>query len=1281
MSARAVGARVAAIVAVLTVASSALISQVDANWPWWAAAALGVVVLLTAGLTGWLWLQTAGSSPRNGDLPQAKAGVDPVTRKDGDTVDWVSGEIIDPRPLDSKMDLAHFTGRKWLIDRIDAYIRDNPRGYVVVEAEAGVGKSALAAHLARTRSYVCHFTSLQDGRSPERARRNLTAQLIVAWQLQDLAPEAGAEGLELLRVLEAAANRRNATSQEPLVLIVDGLDEADRAPGHGRDTDTDIPLGLPRPRDLPPGVFIVATCRVGTPLPALHGPLVARYPIHVKGADNIADMDRFVTNTVTGVSPQRELVCILQKHGVDSDLFVKSLLDRCGGVWIYLRYVLDDILTERRSPADVQTLPKDLIGYYREQISSWSGDAKRWQSLRLPVVATLVALRRPVTRAEIARFANVPDGELLRRWLDEQELRPFLAVTPDSQDRRQYAIRHDSLRDLFASFDEFDEHDGTPQALYEGLLDAHQRITAVLIPSGCPGERNWRAVDTYTRGSLAEHAAYSSQLNELACDPGFLLVCDAASLLRHRGSVTTYNARAAIAAYELVLDEWTRCDNDELRLWWLHVWARKTRSRSLADHAVAQHPAHWQVISAMWTGSSHRTLTGHTEPVRTVCALPLLKRPLLASAGLDKGVRLWDPDAGALLSQLSGYKKRVNALCAVSLSDGYNVLVSGGADGTVRLWDPVSGEPARHHPLTGHTDEVSAVCALTLPDDRNVLVSASLDGTVRLWDPDSGEQVGQLSGDAELVNALCAVSLSDGCNILVSAGADGTVRFWDPGTRKQVDHPLTGHTDKASSVCALTLPDGRNVLVSASPHGTVRFWDLDRGEQAGLPLTDHIDEVSAVCEVPILDRPSLLASAGRDRALRLWDPDRGEQVSPPLTGHTDEVSAVCALTLLDGRSVVASAGHDRVLRLWDPNSDQQASQSLTGHTGEVSALCALTLDGRGLLVSGGHDRLLRLWDPISGEQVGQPLTGHTDDVSAVCALTLPDGRSRLASGSVDGTVWLWDPDSGQQAGAPLAGHTGAVSAVSAVTLPDGGSLLASASLDGTVRLWDPDSGEQFGTPLAGHTGWVTVVCEVVVEGRSLLATAGDDRQLRLWNPVSGQQVDAPLVGHTGTVKAMCALTLPDGRRLLASAGEDPMLRLWNPVSGQQVGRLLVRHGSVNVVCPVVLPNRSTALASGGVDGTVQLWDPDSGEQLGQPLAGHTGQVTAVCPLPQPDGHTLMATAGADCTVLVWGPAFQIDKLPLSTSATRPRHLWSADQVPTGMGADTTDRVRIGPNRP
>ena len=97
------------------------------------------------------------------------------------TFDRLSDSIFDATPLARVLNLPRFTGREWLLQRIDDSIARMDSGYVVVQAEAGTGKSTLAAWLAWNRPCIYHFTRLDGGRSPEQARRSLAAQLIGWW--------------------------------------------------------------------------------------------------------------------------------------------------------------------------------------------------------------------------------------------------------------------------------------------------------------------------------------------------------------------------------------------------------------------------------------------------------------------------------------------------------------------------------------------------------------------------------------------------------------------------------------------------------------------------------------------------------------------------------------------------------------------------------------------------------------------------------------------------------------------------------------------------------------------------------------------------------------------------------------------------------------------------------------------------------------------------------------------------------------------------------------------
>ena len=68
----------------------------------------------------------------------------------------------------------------------------------------------------------------------------------------------------------------------------------------------------------------------------------------------------------------------------------------------------------------------------------------------------------------------------------------------------------------------------------------------------------------------------------------------------------------------------------------------------------------------------------------------------------------------------------------MAFSPDGTLLASAGQDDTVRLWDPASGKQEQvGDPLTGHTDSVTAVA---FSPDGTLLASAGWDG-VQLWDP------------------------------------------------------------------------------------------------------------------------------------------------------------------------------------------------------------------------------------------------------------------------------------------------------------------------------------------------------------------------------------------------------------------------------------------------------------------------------------------------------------------------------------------------------------------
>ena len=120
---------------------------------------------------------------------------------------------LDPAPVFEDVQVKQFIGRAWLVEQLDAFLAAHDRGHVVVQADAGLGKSALAAWLAHSRNWPCHFTRGRNGQVGLTALGNLAAQLIARYELGDqfapqgMLPDTAGEPGWFEQVLQAVCGR------------------------------------------------------------------------------------------------------------------------------------------------------------------------------------------------------------------------------------------------------------------------------------------------------------------------------------------------------------------------------------------------------------------------------------------------------------------------------------------------------------------------------------------------------------------------------------------------------------------------------------------------------------------------------------------------------------------------------------------------------------------------------------------------------------------------------------------------------------------------------------------------------------------------------------------------------------------------------------------------------------------------------------------------------------------------------------------------------------------
>lgn len=467
------------------------------------------------------WVHAAGGSHVRGVIQGSAVGNIIST---GDHARFFVGDyqrlgesFLPPWSVFRRVKLERFAGRRWLLHKVEAFVREQPCGYFVLEAAAGLGKTTFMARLVRRWGCAHHFvetTPGPDGVGP--ALRSLAAQLLLDWKLSPAAadevlPGAAARPDYLQTLVFEAARARDASRPgTPIVVVVDGLDEAGTPAGQNV-------LGLPRV--LPDGVYFIVSQRPVEVALQVEAPRRV-FRLEAAQEPNLRDMRRFLRRAARR-QPVRQA---LRDAGNADAEFVATLLDRSGGVWVYLHYVVEEIERGERLPLTLDSLPRGVWQYYAQHWQRWRDRRGAAWEADLRVLATLAAAQDELPASLLAALAGAADDVGLRRLLEQWQ--PFLTV--DEAGERRYRLYHASLREFLDGRGETLELTTAERALTRELADAtraaHARVAGFLLsawggldaglPALSPPDA-WSTADRYGVKHLAAHLEAGGHANDL----------------------------------------------------------------------------------------------------------------------------------------------------------------------------------------------------------------------------------------------------------------------------------------------------------------------------------------------------------------------------------------------------------------------------------------------------------------------------------------------------------------------------------------------------------------------------------------------------------------------------------------------------------------------------------------------------------------------------------------------------------------------------------------------
>ena len=342
----------------------------------------------------------------------------------------------DLKPLDFNNELKlysrNFVGRKWIFNIIDTWLETNNRT-LLITGMPGIGKTAISTYLYHKLKNVLAFYMFRRDDNEKLSIKSFVTT--IAFQISTQIPEyreflldtdienllSRFQGVTLFRKLIAEPLSGTRPSIENKVILIDGLDEAER---EGQNRMANIIAACSE--ELPDWLHTIILSR---PVSSVMIPFSFAQITAIKPDcnDNLSDLMLYVKNKLPNMTEEMH----------------SSIVDKSEGSFLYAKFACDNTLS--RSTAD---LPYGMSQFYFRTFGELFPNVDEYASKARHILEYLVASPYPLPQALLMEFTECDSYELNTF---KNKMRPFLQLYSNNYIRLYHSSLAEWLLDDMSS--------------------------------------------------------------------------------------------------------------------------------------------------------------------------------------------------------------------------------------------------------------------------------------------------------------------------------------------------------------------------------------------------------------------------------------------------------------------------------------------------------------------------------------------------------------------------------------------------------------------------------------------------------------------------------------------------------------------------------------------------------------------------------------------------------------------------------------------------------------